>query len=591
VDLDGEEHRTEEKDLVVLAWSGIGCPMARVYVPRLSGISDDYQGRVSFFQIHSNLQDKVPDIREELNERPVSFPVVRDRDGELARTLGAERTTDVIVLERGVVRYHGSVDDQYSFEERPGEARDTVRKASATTNYLRDALDALLAGESPPVAVTPRFGCALGLRSAASFVAKDFPGPTFHRDVEPLFQKHCQDCHREKGIGPFALTNYEDAAGWAEMIAEVVADGSMPPWHADRTVGEFSNDRSLKDSESKTILDWVAAGAPKGDPDDSPKPRSWEEGWTIGKPDAVFSLPEFEVPADGRVEYRYVTVETNFEEDRWVQAAEFSSTGGEVVHHVLSFVERKGSWLPWSTGSKRPWRPRFRVTDLLQGAPRSEWGKWGRRTAKYTKHLRIGNAGGMDGFFLGAAAGDIPIQFPEGRAKLLPKGAKIVCQVHYTPNGKPTKTITSLGLRFAKTPPPQAIESHAIATVALEIPPGESKVEVAARHKFKRDGLLLSMAPHMHLRGRAFRFELELPDGTKEEVLRVSNFDFDWQPAYVLAEPREIPKGSVLRATGIFDNSEANPHNPNPKEPVFFGLQSDEEMMIGYFEVVWDQKG
>lgn len=578
---------------VVLAWTGAGCPMAQVYAPRLAALARDYAPRgVRFFQIHSSVQDTPDDIRAEARKRPVGFPVVHDADGRLARALGVQRTTEVLVVDgHGTLRYRGAVDDQYGFRGLEDGARTSFRRSQPGKHYLREALDAVLGGREVARPTTEAFGCALGLppvRDGSRGTRDMAPGGvTFHEDVEPLLQEHCQECHRPGGIAPFSLVEYRDVKGWSRTLREVVTDRLMPPWYADPKYGTFRNDRSLPPQAVATFQQWVDAGAPRGDPKAAPPRRTWPGGWTIGEPDIVFQTPPFTVPGEDRVPYRYVSIDTAFEEDRWVQAAQFRSTSPEVVHHVLTLVQDIGTA---KRPGDRPWRPVFNPLRLLEGARPSEYGQWIRRNRENMKHMAVGNGGGLDGYFVGALAGDTPEVYPEGRAKLLPAGARLVFQIHYTPDGREHESVTSLALRFAPRRPAEALETHAATTIVFAIPPGDPAYEVEASYTFPRAATLFALGPHMHLRGKSCRFEAEYPDGSTETLLHVPNYDFDWQVAYVLEIPKRIPQGTILRVTGTFDNSPANPDNPDPEKEVYFGLQSDEEMMIGYFEVVWDQE-
>ncbi len=243
---------------------------------------------------------------------------------------------------------------------------------------------------------------------------------------------------------------------------------------------------------------------------------------------------------------------------------------------------------PAKPGTTRPWRPPFNSLSLLEGAKKGEHRQWIFRFRHLiARDLLIGGGGGLSGYFASSSSGSLPMVYPRGRAKLLPAGATLVFQIHYTPNGKPQVSETSLGLRLAEKPPAEAVDTGAIATVAFKIPPGDDAFVIQATHRFLRDGLVLSLRPHMHVRGKSFRFIAEFPDGRHEVLLDVPRWDFDWQLDYVLAKPRRLARGTVLRAVGTYDNSADNPYNPDAKKEVYFGIQTDEEMMIGYYNVVW----
>lgn len=573
-----------DKRVVVLCWNGLGCPMSKVYTPRLKSLANEFRHRpVQFFLINSNVQDSLAAIREHATGHRLGFPVVRDGDGHLARHFGVARTTTVLVVDgRRRIVYRGAVDDQYGYRK-TGTGPGTYRKQAPEHHYLRNAINSLLKGEEIAVRSTDAMGCALGLAPRPK-VAVAASTPTFHGRVQHILQQHCQRCHHDGGAAPFALETYDQARGWADMIQEVVVERRMPPWGANPTIGRFENDPRLAEAEIATIQAWVAGGAPKGDASKAPPRIAWPTGWAIGKPDVVYETEDYQVPAEGRIPYRYVHVHTDFEEDRWVQAAQVVSTSPEVVHHVLILLQDHGD----PRGKGRPYRPPFHWTQLFQDVPRAERLRHIRRNENYLKDL-LRAGGGIHGYFLAELPGGPPIIYPEGHAKLLPAGATLIFQIHYTPNGKVTRSKTRLALRFASKAPTHARSVHAQASVTFEIPPRAARHKVTTTFRFPRGARLLSFLPHMHLRGRSMRYLLVRPDGQQETLLEVPHFDFDWQQVYILKKPLWVERSSRLVAEAVFDNSPYNPQNPDPGKTVHFGLQSDEEMMIPYFEVIWDR--
>ena len=588
-DLQGGIHNAEtfsSSKAVVLAWTGLGCPMSKVYEPRLKAIAKEYSPRgIRFFLINSNVQDGVAEMESHLEANPPGFPVVRDQDGGLARRFGIQRTTEVVVLDSSrVIRYRGAVDDQYGFRRAEGSGVGAFRRAEPAKHYLRRALESILSGREVNPKSTEAYGCALGLATAPADggAAK----LTFHEHVEIIIQKHCQVCHHKGGRSPFALTEYEDVQGWAAMIQEVVVDRRMPPWNADPAYGKFRNNRSLSPETIDIIRSWVEAGAPRGDPRSAPPARTWRtDHEELGEPDIVYTTPAFQVPAEGRVPYRYVRMRTDFKEDRWIRAAKFESTSPELVHHTLTFMEVDPRVRP---STARPWVPLFNPLDLLEGADPKDYRKWIRRNRKLLPQLTIGKSAGLNGYFLADLPGDGLVVYPDGRGKLLPAAGTLVYQIHYTPDGTARESQTSVLLWLSEEAPAEPLDVRAATTVVFAIPPGDADYQVEATYEFQRGGKLLALRPHMHLRGKSFRFRAEYPDGSRETLLHVPDYDFDWQFEYVLAEPKYLPKGTRLRALGTFDNSETNPDNPDPGRKVYFGVQSDEEMFIGYFEVIWD---
>lgn len=383
--------------------------------------------------------------------------------------------------------------------------------------------------------------------------ASEPSAPTYCKDVAPILQAKCQGCHRTGQVGPFPLMTYPEAKRWSTSIVEVLEERRMPPWHADPAHGKFSNDRSLSEEEKKTLLSWVAGGAAEGELKDLPPERKFPEGpWTIGAPDVVLSMPRpFKVKAEGTLPYQWFSVPTNFQEDRWVQAIEVKPGNRSVVHHILIFVTE-------GEADSRPEGNRPR-----------------------------GDAG--DGQLTGYVPGDEATVFPVGMGKKIPKGASLQFQVHYTPIGKPVEDQSSVAMIFAKETPTQEVRTVGIVGRPLEIPAGASNHEVRAEVTAPAEATVLSLWPHMHLRGKDFRFTARYPDGREEILLSVPHYDFNWQSTYVLAEPKKVPKGTVVSCVAHFDNSAANPNNPDPTQAVRWGPQTDDEMMIGYVDFVSDQ--
>jgi mono/diheme cytochrome c family protein len=373
---------------------------------------------------------------------------------------------------------------------------------------------------------------------------------TFAKDISRILQNRCQTCHHAGTAAPFTLATYKDAVHWADTIREVVTQNRMPPWHADPHFGTFSNDRRLTDQEKAAILAWIDGGKPMGDKADLPAPRKFADGWVVGQPDVVFDLPEEQtVPATGVVPYLYFVTPTHFKEDVWVQAAEARPGNRAVVHHiVVSYRDPKLG---------------------------------GRETAR----------GFGDGLVVGEAPGDLPLFLPPGMAIKIPAGAELVWQMHYTPNGKPAKDKSQIGLVFykGKEPPTRIAHTRGAVNASFAIPAGASNYKVESEWVAPRDLLLLSFMPHMHLRGKDFQYVAEYPDGRSEILLNVPRYDFAWQTSYRLAKPVLLPKGTKVHCTAHFDNSKGNPANPDATKSVTWGDQTWEEMMIGWFDYVWQQ--
>lgn len=412
------------------------------------------------------------------------------------------------------------------------------------------------------------------LRSLGSFafaglaipLAAAGTSPTFYKDVLPILQQHCQQCHRPGEIAPMPLLTFSETRPWARSIREQVIERKMPPWFADPNYGHFANDRSLSQGEIDTLSAWVKEDAPAGDPKDAPPPRHWQESWNIGTPDQVFEMPKpFALPAKGAVDYQYLILPTHFTEDRWVQRVEVRTIDPAAVHHAVVYVREPGSkWLEGEpegvlftlppTPDHQPNPKEFTTSDLLM---------------VYTP-------------------GNSYDQWPEGVAKKIKAGSELVLQMHYTTTGRPTEDRTRIGLIFAKQPPKQAVLSLQMGNDRFVIPPGDPNYRVQVSGTLPNDALLISMFPHMHLRGKAFEYLITGPNGHVETLLKVNHYDFHWQLNYRLATPRLLKAGTHLTWVGYFDNSANNPGNPDPTAEVRYGEQSWEEMMIGFFDVVVD---
>jgi mono/diheme cytochrome c family protein len=387
--------------------------------------------------------------------------------------------------------------------------------------------------------------------------------PTFYKDIVPILQQKCQSCHRSGEAAPMPLVSYEQTRPWAAKITAAVEMKMMPPWFADPRYGYFANDPSLSDEQIATIGNWAKGGAPSGNPEDAPAPRKWSEGWNIPRPDAVVKMPTpVRIPARGELEYTYEIVATHFTEDKWVQMAEVRPSSAAHVHHAVVYIRPPDSaWLRHA-----PVGGPFTASMLSDPEERLQ-------AHETTSDL-----------LLVYAPGSAPDQWAEGMAKFVPAGSDLVFQMHYTTNGDAASEETSVGLVFAKSPPKQRVITLQLNNHALVIPPGAEDFRVEVQGTLPNDATLLSLFPHMHLRGKRFEYDIIHEDGRVETLLRV-NYHFHWQLSYRLAEPRELKAGTKLRAVAWYDNSKNNPHNPNPEKTVTWGDQTSEEMMVGFFDV------
>jgi thiol-disulfide isomerase/thioredoxin len=535
--------QTREAKGTIVVFLASGCPSSTAYVPRLAELYKKYSPKgIAFVAVYSHPTDDVADVAKHAKETALPFVAVKDADMAVAKKFAVERVPSVALLDSTrTVRYAGRIDNQYS---------PTVHKTKPGTNELANALSAYCDGLEIRVTHAPASGCLLTKSKPAAASAESV---TYHEQVVRIFQSKCQDCHRPGEAGPFALTTYKSAKGWSDMIREVVSDGTMPPWQADAPLGHFRNDRRLTPDEKKTLLAWIDQGCPEGNPADGPEPRHFLDGWRLPRqPELVLKMNKpVHVPAAYLggfmgMPYQYVPAGDPFPEDTWIEGVEVRPEFRAVVHHVIAFMIPRGQTLH----------------DLA----------------------REQNFGEL---ILGAyVPGDQPVVLPKGFAKKIPKGSQILFEVHYTPNGRAGKDQSMVGLLLAKGKPEHEVTSIAIQNKRFQIPPGDPHHVVTSVHEFPDESVLLSMSPHMHLRGKSFKYELVTSEKggqeKREVLLNVPKYDFNWQVSYELATPITLPAGSRIECTAVFDNSAQNPFNPDPTKRVRWGNQTYEEMMIGF---------
>jgi peroxiredoxin len=532
--------KSHEKGVVIVYFMGTDCPISNLYLKELAAIAKRYESQgVQIVGIQSNAGMTQARAAEHAQQFKVAFPVLVDAAQRVARQFGATRTAEVFVLDRQrTVRYHGEIDDRYGY---------TYKRGEPTRRELEQALKELLAGKPVTVVDTTPRGCLITHDERPTSASN----VTYARDISRILQKRCQECHRAGEVAPFALDGYDDAVEHSAMIKEVVIQRRMPPWHADPRYGKFTNDRRLTQDEIDKLVQWTDSGTPLGDKNELPPPREYTQGWQIGKPDLVFQLRhEVKVPATGTVPYRYYVVQTHLKEDVWIQAAEARPGNPSVVHHIIVFFRD-----PNNTG---------------------------------------GDGALQESHLCGTAPGDPPLVLPPGVARRLPAGSDLVFQMHYTPNGKATTDRSKVGLIIFKGPkgeknakPQWAARTKPVMNTRFEIPAGDPAYRVESSYQFTDDATIYQLMPHMHWRGKDFLYELKFADGHTQTLLSVPQYDFGWQNTYRLEQPVAVPKGTTLHCVAHFDNSKDNPANPDPKKPVYWGDQTWEEMMIGWFTYSW----
>ena len=539
-DMRGVERRLSDlkaKKGVVIAMTSATCPVSKRYLPTLATLEKELATKgFALLLVNPLASEKAEVIRLQLAAHSFSAPYVHDAGKAFSAALAARTTTEVFLLDPArTLIYRGALDDQYGVDY----SLDAPRQ-----RYLADAIAALVKGHAPRIAATAAPGCELDLGEATSTA---FSPVTYHRDVARILQQNCVDCHRDGGIAPFALDDIEDVKDRARAIKLVISEGVMPPCFAapvkEAETNPWANDCSLSARDKADLLAWLdSTDRPAGDADDAPAKRVYPTEWSIGTPDMVLTLSRaYEIKATGFMPYQFDVVETNLAEDKWVSGYEILPSERDVVHHVIVQVHEKGAG----------------VRDREEGS---------------------------GGFWAAYVPGNGSHMYPEGFARKLPAGSRVSFQIHYTPSGVAKKERLRMGLVFAKAAPRFEVRTLSVANHRIAIPAGAAAHAETATRRAPFDIPITSYVAHMHVRGKAFKYEVTYPDGRNEVLLDIPRYDFNWQIRYELKQPKIIPGGSTVKVTAIYDNSSANKANPDPTKVVKWGPQTVDEMMIGYFE-------
>jgi hypothetical protein len=400
--------------------------------------------------------------------------------------------------------------------------------------------------------------------------------PTFYRNVLPVLQKQCQECHRAGEIAPMPFLNYAQTRPWAKAIKQAVLTKKMPPWFAEPGHRALKNERRLTQAEIDTLVAWVDGGSPEGDPKDKPAPAQFAEGWSIGKPDIVVEFPrEVQIPATGLVDQTNLLVKVNFPRDMWVKAAEVRPGNPKVVHHMKAWVRPPGSaWMADAPEGEmyKPTRAQFSILPA-QATPAGDRPRAAQEIlAKYNPGVNAQE------FTLG------------GAAKFIAAGSDIVFEMHYVTSGKPETDRSRVGIVLAGGPPRQRyLTNTGLNNTRFVIPARATNHEVRAETTLQAEVQLAWVQPHMHLRAKDYELRAYYPSG-ESEVLLKGKFDFNWQMGYEFAKPVVLPKGTRLESIAHYDNSENNPYNPNPNIEIRYGAQSTDEMAVSFTGFVFDVK-
>ncbi len=539
------------------------CPLARRVVPRLAKIGQAFETKgIRFVAAFPNTSETPEACQKFTQSYRLAFPIVQGEDAQtLARRYGATVSPEVVVTDtKGIVRYRGDVDD-----------RDTGDPKNAVPD-LSNALLALVHNKPVARPRTRARGCSLVLPGINPIAAAPTTTINYARDIAPILNAQCVECHRSGEVGPFALDTYAQAARWAKSIKTVTEKRTMPPWNAESN-GEFHNERRLTDAQIGLLATWAENGTPPGDLKTAPPTPTFPTGWKLGaQPDAVFTMPQpYDVPATGKDIYQCFVVPTNLEADKWVAGVEYKPGNAQVVHHVSVFLDTSGAArkLAKTQGTGDGPMPSYRNPTPGNGPGFSTY---------------VGQLGGW-------TPGHAPRKLPPGVGIVLPKGADIVLEVHYHLSGKPEKDQSKMGVYFASGPVTKRLRLADISSVTFVLPPGNADYPVEAFGFVPENLTLLGVTPHLHNLGKSMRVSALLPDGTYKLLVDVSRWDFRWQPSYRFKEPLKLPRGTRIDVSARFDNSDTNPNNPHrPSVPVRWGESTDDEMCTAFLAYTLDNE-
>jgi thiol-disulfide isomerase/thioredoxin len=532
------------KKAVALIFAGIECPRSLAIEPRLADLAKKY-GDVAFFVINSNWSETVEGITQHVKRVGFPIPVLKDNQNKVADLYQVDIQPTAILLDGELkIRYRGLIDDH--------KTEDLVKHA-----YLRDALESVLAGKTPETVRTQPAGCAIQkVRTGGA------PGGevTYAGQIAKILNEKCVSCHRQGQVAPFSLESYEKAKAWSYEIANTTHQRSMPPWKPVTNHGFYYNERRLSDAEISLLERWNASGAPLGDAKEAPAPPEFTDSWALGKPDAVLKAESgFELKAKGRDEYRCYVLQNPFDEDKWVSGVEYRPGNRRAVHHIIGYLDKVG------ISEKKD------AADPLPG------------------YRSDGSGPGFlpSGSLSGWAPGNQPRMLPDGTARLLRKGERLVLETHYHKTGRmEVDDGAQVAIYFAKKPVKRQIHVFMIINPLVNIPAGEEDHKMQASWVVPQDVHAFDVMPHMHLIGRTISVVATFPDGSTKDLVVIKDWDFNWQETYQFKEPLPLPRGTRVRLEAHYDNSAKNLNNPsNPPRPVHWGEQTTDEMCIAF--VAW----
>jgi len=554
-------HELKGGKATVIVFVSFECPVSTSYTPTLLELHKQYADKGVSFVALCPCDEDAAAVARQAKEFRIPFPVFRDNKFAAADAFKADVTPEAFLVDgQFQLRYRGRIDNSYY-------AR--LKKNSQTTRQdLKQALDELLAGKDITEPATRPIGCTI----ARETVARAANGPvTYHRDVQPILQKHCQSCHRPGAVGPFSLLTYNQAVNWANDIKEYTQSRQMPPWKPVEGLS-FRDERKLRDTELATLAAWVDGGSPKGDPKDAPPPLNFTDSWQLGKPDLVLTVAEeFQLGASGRDLFRCFVLPTGLTEDKFVTAFEVRPGNPRVVHHTLNFIDTQGRGRKMEQAEK----------DRPKKENEKDFGPG------YSQQMGVGFLpnGGLGGW----APGQVARHLPADTAYFLPKESDVVVQVHYHRDGRDEKDRLQIGLYFAEKPASRRFQSFVIPGRFFFIPAGVEDYKIQGSAWVDKDCTVHSVMPHMHMLGKSIKVTMTPPEGPPQVLVNIKEWDYNWQETYFFKESLQVKSGSRFDIEAHYNNTASNPRNPNhPPAPVRFGEQTTDEMCFGFLGVTTD---
>jgi hypothetical protein len=488
-------------------------------LPKFAGLRAEYEEQgIKFFLINPmGLTDRNL-VRAEMQKFGIEIPVLMDDSQVIADAMGIDKTGEVFLF---------------------NSKRFTVEFRGPVGIEFEQAMRAVLDGQpvsSPFVAMS---GDPVNYLFSSEQVS-------YEKDIASIITENCARCHRDGGIAPFAMDSHTMLQGWSPMIREVLMTKRMPPAQVDPHIGDFVNDMNIADSDVQKLVRWIEAGSPNDSIDDPLAKLTWPESeWAFGEPDYIINIPTQNIPATGVLDYIRINVPIGIEEDKWVRASQYIAGDRTVLHHTVhKLIEPDATPRRGRGGSDN----QANITGYIPGGePRIE----------------LPNTGG-----------------------LLKKGTQIALNLHYTTNGKEAIDSSRIGLWFY---PDDQIPTERMSgqcacifpNTWTTIPAHDNNFEQTASVTVLEDSYVHGHLAHMHFRGKYMRFYADYPDGSREELLNIANYSYNWQLRYEYETPKFIPAGTKLTAVGAFDNSAQNPANPDPARNVDWGEQSWDEMFFG----------